>query len=139
MASRHQSLPVADHGGWSPPIFAIEALGKTASIQSKVNSGKTYYYLMESGRVGGAPRIVSQRPHNPATISRPTIRVAPPAPRPSHTVTTRRQPSQHREQALHHGIGAEDGSLHRCAPKSASSGSRAVAGAWTVSTTVSAD
>src|SRR6266550_3218056 len=32
-----------------------------ASIQPKVISGKTYYYLVESGRVGGKPRIVSQR------------------------------------------------------------------------------
>jgi len=34
---------------------------KVASIQPKVISGKTYYYLVESGRVGGKPRIVSQR------------------------------------------------------------------------------
>ena len=32
-----------------------------ASIQPKVIRGKTYYYLVESGRVGGKPRIVSQR------------------------------------------------------------------------------
>src|SRR5674476_352288 len=32
-----------------------------ASVQPKVINGKTYYYLVESARVGGKPRIVSQR------------------------------------------------------------------------------
>ena len=32
-----------------------------ASVQPKVVNGKTYYYLVESARVGGKPRIVSQR------------------------------------------------------------------------------
>ncbi len=32
-----------------------------ASIVGKKQDGKTYYYLVESGRVGGKPRIVSQR------------------------------------------------------------------------------
>jgi len=32
-----------------------------ASIVGKKQGGKTYYYLVESGRVGGKPRIVSQR------------------------------------------------------------------------------
>jgi transposase len=31
------------------------------SVQPKVINGKTYYYLVESARVGGKPRIVSQR------------------------------------------------------------------------------
>ena len=32
-----------------------------ASIVGKLQGGKTYYYLVESARVGGKPRIVSQR------------------------------------------------------------------------------
>jgi hypothetical protein len=32
-----------------------------ASIVGKKQGNKTYYYLVESGRVGGKPRIVSQR------------------------------------------------------------------------------
>jgi len=32
-----------------------------ASVQPKVINGKTCYYLVESARVGGKPRIVSQR------------------------------------------------------------------------------
>ncbi|MCA1696261.1 MAG: transposase, partial [Actinobacteria bacterium] len=32
-----------------------------ASIVGKKQGGKTYYYLVESARVGGKPRIVSQR------------------------------------------------------------------------------
>ncbi len=32
-----------------------------ASIVGKKQDGKTYYYLVESARVGGKPRIVSQR------------------------------------------------------------------------------
>jgi len=32
-----------------------------ASVVGKKQSGKTYYYLVESARVGGKPRIVSQR------------------------------------------------------------------------------
>jgi transposase len=32
-----------------------------ASVQPKVINGKTYYYLVESARVGGKPRVVSQR------------------------------------------------------------------------------
>ena len=32
-----------------------------SSVQPKVINGKTYYYLVESARVGGKPRIVSQR------------------------------------------------------------------------------
>ncbi len=37
-----------------------------ASIVGKKISGKTYYYLVESARVGGRPRIVSQRYLGPA-------------------------------------------------------------------------
>ncbi|MGH3204348.1 MAG: IS1634 family transposase, partial [Streptosporangiaceae bacterium] len=37
-----------------------------ASIVGKKISGKTYYYLVESARVGGKPRIVSQRYLGPA-------------------------------------------------------------------------
>ena len=32
-----------------------------ASIVGKKQGAKTYYYLVESARVGGKPRIVSQR------------------------------------------------------------------------------
>jgi len=32
-----------------------------ASIIGKKQGGRTYYYLVESARVGGKPRIVSQR------------------------------------------------------------------------------
>jgi len=32
-----------------------------ASIVGKKQGGRTYYYLVESARVGGKPRIVSQR------------------------------------------------------------------------------
>lgn len=32
-----------------------------ASMQPKVINGRAYYYLVESARVGGKPRIVSQR------------------------------------------------------------------------------
>ena len=32
-----------------------------ASIVGKKQGDKTYYYLVESARVGGKPRIVSQR------------------------------------------------------------------------------
>ena len=45
-----------------------------ASVQPKVINGKTYYYLVESARVGGKPRIVSQRylgqgyPSEPTTL-----------------------------------------------------------------------
>src|SRR6516165_2873040 len=37
-----------------------------ASIVGKKLGGKTYYYLVESARVGGKPRIVSQRYLGPA-------------------------------------------------------------------------
>jgi transposase len=37
-----------------------------ASIVGKKQGGKTYYYLVESARVGGKPRIVSQRYLGPA-------------------------------------------------------------------------
>lgn len=37
-----------------------------ASIVSKLISGRAYYYLVESARVGGKPRIVSQRYLGPA-------------------------------------------------------------------------
>src|ERR1700730_3963023 len=37
-----------------------------ASIVGKKISGKTYYYLVESARVGGKPRIVSQQYLGPA-------------------------------------------------------------------------
>lgn len=37
-----------------------------ASIVSKIISGRAYYYLVESARVGGKPRIVSQRYLGPA-------------------------------------------------------------------------
>ena len=37
-----------------------------ASIVGKKISGKTYYYLVESARVGGRPRIVSQQYLGPA-------------------------------------------------------------------------
>ena len=37
-----------------------------ASIVGKRQGNKTYYYLVESARVGGKPRIVSQRYLGPA-------------------------------------------------------------------------
>ena len=37
-----------------------------ASIVGKKQGDKTYYYLVESARVGGKPRIVSQRYLGPA-------------------------------------------------------------------------
>ncbi len=49
-----------------------------ASIVGKKISGKTYYYLVESARVGGKPRIVSQQYLGPA--DEVTARLAGPGP-----------------------------------------------------------
>ena len=49
-----------------------------ASIVGKKISGKTYYYLVESARVDGKPRIVSQQYLGPADVV--TARLAGPAP-----------------------------------------------------------
>jgi hypothetical protein len=49
-----------------------------ASIVGKKISGKTYYYLVESARVDGKPRIVSQQYLGPADVV--TARLAGPRP-----------------------------------------------------------
>ncbi len=48
---------------FSPPIVYYPYL---ASIIGKKQNGKTYYYPVESARVGGKPRIVSQQYLGPA-------------------------------------------------------------------------
>ncbi len=48
---------------FSPPIAYYQYL---ASIIGKKQKGKTYYYLVESARIGGKPRIVSQQYLGPA-------------------------------------------------------------------------